>query len=125
MMSWFRARVSFIATFALVAMAVVGGSAVVPHEDDCHDVACQSIAVIHDASAHRVGVASFPEEDHALHCVLCHWARTFRPRPEARVVSSSSAAAPLALTLQLFVTAAGAPVSQPPLRSPPAFPSVA
>jgi hypothetical protein len=125
MMQWFRARASFIATVAIVSMAAVGGSAVVPHEDDCHDVACQSVAVIHDAAAHRVGVASAPEDDHSLHCVVCHWARAFRPRPEARVASNWSAAAPPALALQLFVTSVGAPVSQPPLRSPPSFPSVA
>ena len=125
MMVWFRDRGPFIATVAIVSMAAAGASAVVPHEDDCHDVACQSIAVIHDASAHRVGLASSPEDDHSLHCVVCHWARAFRPRPEARVVSTSSAASPLALPLQLFVTAVGAPASQPPLRSPPSFPSVA
>ena len=125
MLHWFRARAASIAAIAGLALTAAIGSSIAPHQDDCHDALCASVAAVpHDPSAHSVGRAP-SETERPLHCVLCHWARTFRPRPEARVVSSSSAAAPLALPLQLFVTAAGAPVSQPPLRSPPAFPSVA
>ncbi|MBI3049108.1 MAG: hypothetical protein HYY76_12445 [Acidobacteria bacterium] len=120
MLQWFRARASSIAACAMVAMGTVGGSVVVPHEDDCHDAACQSVAVVHDAAAHAIGAASAPDNEHRLHCLVCHWVRAFRPRTEARVVSMLDAAAQFILPIQRFTTSSGAPVSQPPLRSPPA-----
>jgi hypothetical protein len=122
MLQWFRARASRIATVAMLALATVGGSAVVPHEDDCHDAGCQSLAVVHNAAAHRVGAAVAANDDHPLHCLVCHWVRAFRPRTEARIVSTLTAADRVVLPTQLFVTSAGGPVSQPPLRSPPALP---
>ncbi|MBI2188584.1 MAG: hypothetical protein HYU37_15910 [Acidobacteria bacterium] len=120
MLRWFRSRASSIAVCAMLAMATVGGAAVVPHEDDCHDAACRSVAVVHDAAAHRVGAATSADSDHPLHCLVCHWVRAFRPRTEARVATTLNAGARFALAARLFVTSSGAPASQPPLRSPPA-----
>ncbi|MBI4887060.1 MAG: hypothetical protein HY824_08200 [Acidobacteria bacterium] len=119
MLQWFRARASCTAVAAMLAMATVGSAAIVPHEDDCHDAACRSVAVVHDASAHRIGAAVPAQDDHPLHCLVCHWVRAFRPRAEARIVSTLSAAARLTVPVQFFVTSAGPQVSQPPLRSPP------
>jgi len=118
-MQWFRARTARIAAVTIVSMAVIGGSAVVSHEDDCHDAACRTFIVEHDASAHRVGGAAAGTDHHPLHCVVCHWARSFRPRTETRVASLPAAGAGISLPLALFSISAAAPVSQPPLRSPP------
>lgn len=121
MLQWFRARASCLALAALASMATVGAASVVPHEDDCHDAACRSIAIEHDASDHRIGEAA-AGDDHPLHCVVCHWVRAFRPPAEARIVSTLSAPAAISIPVQRFTTSAGAPVSQPPLRSPPSSP---
>lgn len=120
MLRWFRVRAPRIAAVTILWMVVVGGSAVTPHEDDCHDAACGSVAVEHDAAAHRIGAAPAGDEAHPLHCLVCHWVRAFRPRTEARIVSTLTSPAGLNLPVQLFSTTLGAPVSQPPLRSPPA-----
>jgi hypothetical protein len=125
MLQWFRARASCIAAVAVLSMAVVGGSTVVPHEDDCHDTACRAIAVEHNAAAHRIGSTSADDGSHPLHCVVCHWVRAFRPRTEARIVSLPASDTGVSIPAA-FVTISGrAPVAQPPLRSPPSSPSAA
>ena len=120
MLRWFRVRASSIAVTAILLMAAVGGSAVVPHEDDCHDAACPAISVEHNAAAHRIGGAPAETDNHPLHCLVCHWMRAFRPRTEARIVSAPASESGVSISLE-FVTVSGrAPVAQPPLRSPPA-----
>ena len=119
-MRWFRARTAHIAAVTMVWMAIVGGSAVVPHDDDCHDAACWTVSVEHDASAHRVGSATPNTDQHPLHCLVCHWVRSFRPPTDARIASLPVTDAGISLPLGLFSMSAAAPVSQPPLRSPPA-----
>ena len=119
MLRWFRRHASPLAATMLVALLTVGSASITPHEDDCHD-GCLPAAVTHDESAHRLEAATGGADHYELHCVLCHWVRSFRPFGEARV------AAPLAATARPAMPAfAGAAVhtstaSQPPLRSPPA-----
>ena len=103
MLQWFRSRASSIAVCAVVAMGVVGGS-----------------AVVHDAAAHAVRAPIAPETEHPLHCLVCHWVRAFRPRTEARVVSAPTSDAGAGMPVQFFAIFSRAPVAQPPLRSPPA-----
>ena|SRR5688500_6980520 len=117
-MHWFRARTARIAAVTMVWMTVVGASTVVPHEDDSHD-AYVALPVAHDESAHRVESAGSGTESHALHCLVCHWVRSFRPPTEARIASLPASGAGISLPLELFSISATAPVSQPPLRSPP------
>ena len=118
MLQWFRVHAARIAAITTIWMAVVGGSAVVPHDDDSHDTYAAT-AVDHDASAHRIRSAHSADEQHPLHCMVCHWMRSFRPQVEWRAATVASADAGISLPLQLFSTSAAAPVAQPPLRSPP------
>lgn len=120
MLQWFRARASSIAAVAMLAMAAVGGSAVVPHEDDCHDT-CPAV-VDHNPGAHRIGGKSVDADSHPLHCLVCHWVRAFRPRTEARVVSVPSTETAVNIHADIVSIAGRAPIAQPPLRSPPASP---
>lgn len=106
-------------------MVVVGGAAVAPHEDDCHDAACHAVIVEHDASAHRVGAPSVDDETHPLHCLVCHWVRAFRPRTEARFVSALASDAGMRIPVQFVAISSRAPFAQPPLRSPPSSPVTA
>ncbi len=119
MLMWCRVRRSAIAAAVVLATSVVGGSAVLPHEDDCHDSACSPVAVEHNAAAHRIGADSQGPEGHPQHCLVCHWARAFRPRTEARVVSAPASAADVRIAVVTLTLFPAAPVSQPPLRSPP------
>ena len=116
-MQWFRAHRARIAAVTMVWMAIVGASAVVPHEDDSHDT--YAFAVAHDHSAHRVEAAGSDAGGHPLHCLVCHWVRSFRPPTDVRTASLPATDTGISLPLERFSISAAAPVSQPPLRSPP------
>ena len=122
MLRWFRVQASRIAIAAIVSLGAAGVSAVSPHEDDCHDAACHAMAVEHDASAHRIGAPSAESDVHPLHCLVCHWVRSFRPRTEAKILPTPVAEAGTALHVEPFTAARRTQVAQPPLRSPPASP---
>ncbi|OFW13623.1 MAG: hypothetical protein A3F70_10925 [Acidobacteria bacterium RIFCSPLOWO2_12_FULL_67_14] len=119
MLEWFRFQAPWVAVALILATGVVGRSAVLPHEDDCHDAACNPVAVEHNAAAHRIGADSSGPDGHPQHCLVCHWARAFRPRAEARIVSAPASSADVRIPAVPFTLSAAAPVSQPPLRSPP------
>lgn len=122
MLSWFRVHASRIAVTAIVSLAAVGVSAGSPHEDDCHDAGCRAMAVEHDAAAHRFGAPPTGADAHPLHCLVCHWVRSFRPRTESRIIPTPAAEAGTAVHVELFTATASAPAAQPPLRSPPSSP---
>jgi len=124
MLAWFRAHASRIATVALVSLAALGSSAVTPHVDDCHDSACLAMAVEHDADAHRIVAPPTGDDGDPLHCLVCHWLRSFRPRAEARVVPAPVAETGALLHVVFFTVFAAAPAVQPPLRAPPVSPAV-
>ena len=122
MLGWFRVHASRIAATAIISLAAVGVSVVSPHVDDCHDAGCGAVAVDHDASAHFIGGPPTGTDAHALHCLVCHFVRSFRPRAEARVVSAPAADAGTAVHIEFFRAAAFAPAAQLPARSPPSSP---
>jgi hypothetical protein len=124
MLSWFRTHASRIAALAMVALAAVGASAASPHLDDCHDSACLALAAESNDDASRVVAPPADDDLHSLHCLVCHWARSFRPQIEASVVSTPGAGISAAHQVE-FVTASGAARAvQPPLRAPPVSPFV-
>lgn len=117
MLHWFRARAASIAAIVGVALTPAFGSSIAPHQGDCHDAACA--VVEHDASAHRIGAPAGAGAE-PMHCLVCHWARSFRPHTEARVLTTPASEPGITLHVEYFTAAASAPVAQPPLRSPPA-----
>jgi hypothetical protein len=122
MLRWFRVNASRIAIAAIASLAAVGTSAVSPHEDDCHDPACRAMAVEHNPAAHSIGAPSTDGDIHPLHCLVCHWVRSFRPPTEARTLSTPAAEAGIAIHVELFTARRSTQIAQPPLRSPPASP---
>jgi hypothetical protein len=122
MLFWFRRRASRIAKLAILALAAAVASTVVPHGDDCHDAPCT--VVQHDASAHRIGAPSGRDAE-PVHCLACHWARSFRLRTEARALTAPASGPGTTLHVECFTAAAGAPAAQLLLRSPPASPELA
>ena len=124
-MIWFRARARAVSATLLVSLASLGMSLYAPHPADCHDADCETILVAHDASAHRVTAAPAAAETHPLHCLVCHWARSFRPRIEVRFLTAPAAQAGVTVHVEYFTAAVSAPVAQPPLRAPPSSPDLA
>jgi hypothetical protein len=121
-MYWFRACAQRIAGTLLVSVVALGGSMAAPHADDCHDTACVPVAVTHDADAHAFRAASDAAPAHPLHCLVCHWARSFRPDTGVRFVSAPSVQAGSCIHVESVPVAHVTTVAQPPLRSPPASP---
>lgn len=119
-MSWFQACAQRIAGALLVSIVALGGSMAAPHLDDCHDVSCAALPVSHDADAHAFRAAPEADAAHPLHCLVCHWARSFRPPTEVRFISLPSIQAGTRVHLEPFTVARSTVAAQPPLRSPPA-----
>ena len=121
MLQWFRVKGSRIAALAIASLIAANGAAITLHGDDCHDGPCAFVQ--HDASAHRIG-ASTNEGAEPNHCLVCHWARSFRLRTEARGLTLPVAEARDLVHVEYVTAAVSAPVAQPPLRSPPTSPAV-
>ena len=122
MLDWFRACARRVAAAMLVSIIALGGSMASPHAEDCHDAACGPVVALHDASAHAFRAAGQDASAHPLHCLVCHWARSFRPHTEIRFVSAPAIQASVRIHAESFTVAPVTTVAQPPLRSPPASP---
>lgn len=119
MLRRFRERSTHVAAALAVLCAMVGA----PHSADPHHDADHGVALVaHDESAHRVRSAASGTDTHPLHCLVCHLARSFRPRTETRIMSAPAARAGARIHLEIFTASPAALVAQPPLRSPPASP---
>jgi hypothetical protein len=125
MLAWFRAQSSRIAFVAMASLVALGMSAVSPHVDDCHDAACLGLVVEHDASAHRfVAPVSVTDAAH-LHCLVCHWTRSFRPPITTKFSTGPNVLVRTMVPLDTIFVARNAQIAQPPLRSPPLSPLTA
>lgn len=124
MLAWFRDRAPRIAAVAMASFAALLATTAMPHADDCHDSSSCVVALVeHDADDHRV-VAPAAGEDVDVHCLACHWARSFRLRGEVRHFIAPVGHGVSPVRLAESDTAAAASATQPPLRAPPAPPSI-
>ena len=121
MLTWFRARASCVAIVVLASLASLGISLVEPHPLDCHDD-CVTASVAHDAAEHRIGADASESDAHPLHCLVCHFARSFRPHSEVTFVAAPITAAGILVHTEPFTASPAARAVQPPLRAPPASP---
>ena len=76
-----RSRASSVVTTVLLALLTATVSQVLAsHTPDEHDIGWTSpLAVPHDESEHRITASQPSDTTHPLHCLVCHWARAFRP----------------------------------------------
>jgi hypothetical protein len=118
-LTWFRRRRASIGATLLVSLATFGGSFALPHWLECHGHDCAPIFVEHDAAAHRFQADISEAEAHPLHCLVCHWARSFRPRPEAAYQPAPAVESTPRVHPEFFAVTPAALAAQPPLRSPP------
>lgn len=119
MLARIRRHASTVAATLLVSVVTLGGSLAAPHPDVCHDAGCAPIVVEHDASAHQMRGSAEKAESHPLHCLVCHWARSFRPRTEARILAAPATQAGDRIHVDIITPPTAITVAQPPLRSPP------
>jgi hypothetical protein len=118
-LSWFRRWRASVGATLLLSLATFGGSLVLPHPVECHDHGCVRAFVEHDASAHRFEADVAEAPAHPLHCLVCHWARSFRPRLEGAFQPAPPAVDGPRLHVPSFIATPAALAAQPPLRSPP------
>ena len=124
MLTWFRVRASRIAMVALLSFGATGASLGVLHGSGCHDECAEIVA--HDAAAHHMRASVTGDGAQPLHCLVCHWARSFRPHTnEGRILSAPAVDAGARVHVEYFTASSHAPAAQPPLRSPPASPVLA
>jgi hypothetical protein len=116
---WFRTYGRHLALIVLASLAVLGSSVAVPHDDDCHDHGCVPAYVEHDAAAHRFQAAPDASHGHPLHCVACHWSRTFRPWLEAAFLTAPVAERQPRTRIEIVSAPRFVLAALPPLRSPP------
>ena len=118
MLQWFRARARSIGVITLWSLTMLTAWSAVPHDDDCHDAICSSIAVPHDVSSHSVGRDTSPTE-RPLHCVLCHRTRIDRPSASAAYHLTEAVDRAVGFHVHVVLAPEGIVAAQPPLRAPP------
>ena len=123
MLSRFRQRSALVAALLAAFLATVG----TPHSTDPgHDSDRAIVVVPHNEADHQLRASGLEESGtHDTHCVLCHFARSFRPRTDTRTVSQPPAPAGAHVSIAIFGAVAAALVAQPPLRAPPPSPKAA
>jgi hypothetical protein len=124
MLAWFRRRAPGLGAVVLLALGAMGASELSPHPFDCH-VGCVAAFVEHDESAHRIGASQTSQHEHPLHCLACHWSRSFRPPVYVAAFSASALVLDVRLPLEVFAVVYATLAAQPPLRSPPSSPVLA
>jgi hypothetical protein len=74
--------------------------------------------VQHDASAHEFQAAT-DASAHPLHCLVCHWSRSFRHHPDGASHGAPAAIYSPRVHHPYVLVASAALAALPPLRSPP------
>jgi hypothetical protein len=75
--------------------------------------------VQHDAAAHAFQADPGATVAHPLHCLVCHWARSFRPYPRGASHPAPVVEYSLRIHPDVFLITPAALAALPPLRSPP------
>lgn len=117
-----RAGTSSVAAALLVSLL----SLQVPHTADAdHDSHGSQVLFAHDPSAHAFRDTVPGDGAPSLHCVVCHFARSFRPQTDSPSLPVPAVSTGARVHLEVFTAARPAVVAQPPLRSPPSSPILA
>lgn len=121
MLNRLRRRARETAAALIVAIAALS----LPHSLDPHHDADNHGVVVHDESGHRIGGPDSGQEDHPLHCLACHLARSSRLRPDGVQLGLPGAQPTTPLHAPASSKASGPSHVQPSLRAPPASPAFA
>ena len=125
MLHQIRRQLRTLAATVLVLVSALGAWSTVAHDLDCHDSDGAPVLVVHDASAHAFRTTTPPDSQRPVHCVLCHWTRTFGPGAQSVSVAPVAVSRSLALPARETSPARLVAAAQPPLRAPPSAPLLA
>jgi hypothetical protein len=113
-MGRFRRHARLAAAALLVSFATLG----VPHSfDPYHD--WNRGPIPHDESAHSLAAQDSGQTSHPLHCLACHWARSFKPRTVAAYMPAHQPRGAKYVQAETRVASSSHSAVQPPLRAPP------
>ena len=117
-----RTRTSTVAAALLVSLF----SLHLPHVADAdHEDHGSLVVFAHDASTHALSRTAPDDGAAPLHCVVCHFGRSVRPRTDPATLPAPTESTGAHLNLDVSTAARPALVAQPPLRAPPASPELA
>lgn len=133
MLGWVRNRSARVAAVLLLSLLTASASEAMPshaeagHDD--HGLAAVGLstgpAVPHSEADHDLRANVPSDAAHPLHCLVCHWARAFRPLASPSAEVAPTLEARYHVHLSVIPTPRGIAPPQLSLRSPPASPSVA
>jgi hypothetical protein len=118
-------RLRWHARETAAALIVAIAALSLPHSLDPHHDADNHGVVIHDASGHRIGGPESTQDDHPLHCLACHLARSSRLRPDGVQLGQPDPQPATLVRAPSSSKASGPSHAQPSLRAPPASPAFA
>ena len=121
MLRLFRVRLWCVATALAIALGTAGAPLqMLLHGGDAHDLGCALLVEPpHDASAHRLQSAAAPDATRDVHCVACHWARSFSANHVESHGHHTAFDAHLPSHLYGFAFVSSAVPPQLPSRAPP------
>ena len=133
MLGWVRNRLAGVAALLLLSLLTASASEAMPsHAEAGHDdhglagVRPSTLAAEPHSEADHDLRANVPSDAaHPLHCLVCHWARAFRPLASPSAEVAPTLEARYHVHLSVIPTPRGVAPPQLSLRSPPASPSVA
>lgn len=132
MLRWVRNQSANIAAVLLLSLLTASASEALPshaeagHDD--HDLAGVGLSFAagpHEETDHELRANVPSDAAHPLHCLVCHWARAFRPLASPSAEIAPTVEARYHVHLSVIPTPRGVAPPQLSLRSPPASPSVA
>lgn len=124
MLHQIRPHLRALAAAVLLSVSALGAWSTFAHGLDCHDHDGAVVVVAHDASAHAFRGPAPPDEGRPIHCVLCHWTRTFGPSVQSVAAAPSLVARTFAIPGDAATLPRLIATAQPPLRAPPSAASL-
>jgi hypothetical protein len=114
--SWWQRATARVLCVALLIASI---TSVTHARTDCDGDCAAALVVGHDASAHSIRSDTALPDEPPIHCLACHWARSFRPSATAGYLDAPAQDAGLRCLVEAAPVAAVSTIAQPPLRSPP------
>jgi hypothetical protein len=115
--AWSTAVLVLVSFLSTTASQAIGGHGVGEHDLEC----APAVELSHDESAHRLSGPAAGESNHPLHCLVCHWARSFRPSPDSVRHNAPILEAHAAVHLDPVHAPRAIDSAQLALRAPPAI----
>jgi hypothetical protein len=123
MLNWFRRHAPPCVAAAILLLAAMNASELVPHGIDCHDQACDTVYGSGTAVEPGIGSADASGSDaQHEHCLFCHFARSGVSKSESTAIYLPAFQARRHASHAQSAVPASPSFRQPSLRAPPSTP---